>query len=131
MNRKEQIKKVGNAITDFINANINDLDLTKVENGIKDIADKNGLACYQIAEKNEQYVISDMLFVLGDLMLVNVSYDTEGKEDKGDGVDATVNTQVIGIEDKEQFLKALDTDNTTERLIYNYVAGKDIKERFS
>ena len=131
MNRKEQIKKLSDEVTRFINENINDLDIRKVEEGIKKIADNYELACYQIAEKNEQDVISDMLFILGDLMLVNVIYDTDGKEDNGDGVNATVRTQVIAIDHKEQFLKTLDTDNTTERLIYNYVAGKDIKDRFS
>ena len=131
MNRKEQIKKIGNELTQFINENINSLDLSKVEDGIRKIADKHGLTCNQIAEKNEQYVISDMLFILGDLMLVNVFYDTDGKEDNGQGVDATVKTQVMGIEDKETFLKFLDTDDPKQRLLYNYIAGKDIKDRFS
>ena len=131
MNRKEQIKKIGGEISEYINRNINQLDINAVEDGIRNIADKYGLPCHQVAEKNEQYVISNMLFVLGDLILVNVSYDTEGKEDKGDGVDATVNTQVIGIEDKELLLKNLDTDDPQQRLLYNYIAGKDIKDRFS
>lgn len=131
MNRKEQIKKVGKQITAFIDQNINHLDIDVVENGIREIADKYGLTCNQIAEKNKQGVISGELFIIGDLLLYAVSYDTHGEKDNGDGVDATVENQLIGIEDKELFLKALDTDNPKERLIYLYVAGKDASERYS
>lgn len=131
MNRKEQIKKVGKQITAFIDQNINHLDIDVVENGIREIADKYGLTCNQIAEKNEQGVISGELFIIGDLLLYAVSYDTHDEKDNGDGVDATVENQLIGIEDKELFLKALDTDNPKERLIYLYVAGKDASERYS
>ena len=131
MNRKEQIKEISKQINNFVDENINHLDVDIVENGVRKIADKYGLACNQIAEKNEQGVISNKLYILGDLILFNVNYDTDGKEDTGNGVDAKVESHVIGIEDKELFLKSLDTSDTRQRLLYLYVAGKDVSERYS
>lgn len=131
MNRKEQIKKISKQINDFVNRNINQLDINIVDDNIDKIADKYGLECHQIAEQNDQGVISDKLYILGDLILFNVSYKTDGKEDKGDGVDAEVKSQVIGIEDKEKFLNVLDTSDARQRLLYLYVSGKDVSERYS
>lgn len=131
MNRKQQIQQLGNDINAFIRANINTLDIKKVEDNISRIAEHHGLKVHQINEHNKEGVINELLFVIGDLMLAHFSYDTNGAEDEGEGVEATVNTQLIGIEDKEQFLKTLNTSDSTQRLLYLYVAGKDISEKYS
>jgi len=60
-----------------------------------------------------------------------VNYDADGKQDQGDGVYGEVNSHVIGIEDKEKFLKSLDTSDVSQRLLYLYIAGKDVSERYS
>ena len=131
MNRKEQIKKVSNEINSFINANIDSLDVKKVEDNIDKIAERNGFKVNQLVQKNDEGVISEMLFIVGDCLLVSFIYDTDGKQDEGEGVDATVNSQIIGIDDKDLFLKNLDPGDPTQRLLYLYVAGEDVSKKFS
>lgn len=134
MNRTTKIKRIGDELNAFVEDNLNQLDPYIISRKAHELAEKYSLKENEIVDSDGlEGIIRRQYLLIGDLILFIVDYDPveEKAEDKGDGVDVVINSQIMGITDKEQFIQSLDTDTRVGRIIYNMLTGKDIKERFS
>lgn len=134
MNRTAKIKAIGDELNAFINDNLNQLDPFIISKKVKSVAEKYGLNENEIVDSDGlEGIIRRQYFLIGDLIILMVSYDPadEQAKDTGDGVDVVINSEIAGITDKKAFIESLNTDTKAGRIIYNLLTGKDIKERFS